>query len=171
MQAPPVAVPVAEVSPGLFVQSCGETRAADYLDGSSVIACNADGTLNYAASAAPQGSTVFLRMTGLGPVHPPIADGEPAGADPPAALLLPQVTIDGLPAEVVSVTLAPGEVGVYDVAVVVPPGSRTASRIPVAVTVEGVTSNLAVLAVGAPAAAEPLPCMGPSAPLIRTCRP
>lgn len=169
-QAPPAVVKVKDVSPGLFVVSCGEAFNARYLAGAGLWACNADGTFNYAANAVVPGSTVTLQMTGLGPTLPPVGDGEPAPEPPPEAVVLPEVTIDGLPATVLSVTLATGEIGVYDVQVVVPEGSRSASRVPVTVRVEGTEANPGVLAVGTPVTPEPLPCLRPSAAIYRTCQ-
>ena len=84
-----------------------------------------------------QGEVVVLRVTGLGTY------AFPEGVT---------VRIDGIVASVLAVT--PSFPGVFDLAVQVPAGARSATRISVSIEVAGVESNLAALAVGA---ADPLP--------------
>ena len=70
--------------------------------------------------AAP-GETIHVRMTGLGPVSPPVATGEPAPDDPPARVLLPlRCRLSGIEMEIKSAMLEPGLVGLYRVSMVVP---------------------------------------------------
>lgn len=124
-------VPIAAVGPGIYVESLGETREPIYLDTASALACNQDGTLNYAANPAAPGDTVTLRMTGLG-----------AGPSPMALA----VTVDGVVATVQSVT--PGFLpGLWDVTIVVPAVARSANRLTVEAEIGGVASNRAALAV------------------------
>ena len=76
--------------------------------------------------AAP-GETVVLYCTGGGPTNPPLIPGQM----PTAALslaTLPQVTIGGAPATVVSATVVPGNPGVYQLKVQVPPGTANGDQ-------------------------------------------
>ncbi|MEM6455391.1 MAG: hypothetical protein AAF772_09885, partial [Acidobacteriota bacterium] len=173
--APPVTIQIAPTSPGIFVQSCGEPFSQPYLDRASALACHPDGTLNYASNAVPPGDVVLVQMTGLGAVAPAIADGARAPlVDPPAAVALPTVTIltasgAAVPAEVLSATLAPGEIGVFDVAIRVPPNARVGNRVEIQASSGGVTSNRAMVAVGGASTQQPLPCLRDSNPEMRLC--
>jgi uncharacterized protein (TIGR03437 family) len=70
------------------------------------------------------GQTVILPVMGLGATDPPVADGAAApAADPlPVVLHAVRVFFGDAEAQVLSTTLAPGQVGVYYVKVVVPEG-------------------------------------------------
>ncbi|MCP4660118.1 MAG: hypothetical protein GY856_32350 [bacterium] len=177
LQAPPVVLPMADVSPGIFIQNCGETRTFDYLHEAAAIACNGDGTFNYGANAVRAGATVSLQMTGLGPVTPPLANGLRAPLEEPIfAEYDPIVTVRGTDGEmqeaaVVSATLVPGTVGLFNVVVEVPADSLEANRVAVEATVEGLASNRAVLSVGEPTTSEPLACMLYFEPLVSLCLP
>ncbi len=177
LQAPPIRVRVAPVSPGIFIQSCGEVFSRPYLDEASAIACNENGSLNYAANTARPGDVVTVQMTGLGAVEPTIGSGErgPAGA-PPEALVLPTVSVLGeggesLTAEVLSAHLTPGEVGIYNVQIRLPAASRTANRVQIQAQAGGISSNRAMLAIGSATVANPLPCLVDSQPEFRLCLP
>ncbi|RMH23324.1 MAG: hypothetical protein D6696_00930, partial [Acidobacteria bacterium] len=64
-QAPPVTVEILPASPGLYFYSFGETREETFLDRGPALACNEDGTLNFADQAAAPDQTVVLLATGL----------------------------------------------------------------------------------------------------------
>ncbi|MCP3958277.1 MAG: hypothetical protein GY719_10540 [bacterium] len=154
-----VEVEVAEAGPGIFLEARGEAHDPIYLHTASALACNHDGTLNYAANPARPGERVTLRMTGLG------------SAPSPAAV---EVSIDGMPSLVD--TVVPGSpTGLWQVGVVVPEVTRSANRLSVRATVAGVDSNVAGLAVLRPeddgmvtrllfGFPIPLPCAAPFAP-------
>jgi uncharacterized protein (TIGR03437 family) len=70
---------------------------------------------------ATPGETIHVRMTGLGPVSPGVATGEPAPDDPLARVLLPlRCRLSGMEMEIRSAVLEPGLVGLYRVSMVVP---------------------------------------------------
>ena len=148
-------------APGIFVESYGEMFDRSYLHLNSALACNGNGSYNYASNTASNGEVITLQVSGLGPTDPPMADGERAGAALPLALL-PTVTIDGIDAEVLEATALPGLVGVFGVRVVVPDGARSGNRIPVMVSVGHVGSNVAVIAIGDTVSETPVPCLPPS---------
>jgi uncharacterized protein (TIGR03437 family) len=95
------------------------------------------------APAAP-GDTVVLWGTGFGPTSP----ASPAGQLVPAGQVdsvttSPSVLIGGIPAQVVSAALAPGEAGLYQITVQAPNGLADGDQ-PVAIQVNGVQSPAGV---------------------------
>jgi uncharacterized protein (TIGR03437 family) len=115
-------------------------------DGKHVAATHADGTPvgpaglfpgGPATTPAMQGETVTLFGTGPGPTTPAlIASQMPAQAFPLATL--PQVSIGGGTANVVSESVVPSAPGIYQIKVVVPAAQSGGQ--PVIVTVGGVNS-------------------------------
>ncbi len=82
--------------------------------------------------------------SGLGPVS-----NAPVAADSPASetVLVPLVTIGGVPADVVFSGLASGSEGLYRVAVQVPAEAPTGAAVPVVLTIGGIRSNTVTIAV------------------------
>jgi uncharacterized protein (TIGR03437 family) len=106
----PVVVNSPIASPGIFTVA-GTT---------GVIAHSLTNQLITAAAPADSGEVVSIYATGLGPIFPGPADGEPAPADPPIKGPVPAVSIGGLNAQVLRSILAPGLVGVNQVDVQIP---------------------------------------------------
>jgi len=101
---------------------------------------------------ATPGSVVVIYCTGLGAVtnQPASGVGAPAYPYPLAETTTrPAVTIGGAPATVLFSGLVPGLVGEYQVNAVVPAASATGSAVPVVISIGGVTSNTATIAVAA----------------------
>ena len=148
VEAPAVLVPIVEAAPGLFTYTHGETRALAHLDLSAAVAYNADGRLNYGSQPAYRGEAITLVATGLGDVGP---RPEPLQRAPreivPVALRTPEVLIDGKPAVVESVRLAPGEAGIYEIRVRIPADSRTGFRVPVRIRSGEIQSNRAIIVI------------------------
>lgn len=129
---------VDSISPGIFtVPSGGQGPGA---------ITHADGSLVTTQNPARPGEVVIIFGTGLGQVNPPVATGAPA-AGLHTTVATPTVTIDGLPAEVQFSGLAPGFVSLNQVNVRVPPSTRSASDIPVVLTIGGKQSNTVRIAV------------------------
>jgi uncharacterized protein (TIGR03437 family) len=90
--------------------------------------------------AAP-GEVIALFATGLGDVDHAQATGKTAGSSPPVrTLIVPQVTIAGVPASVQFSGLAPGFAGLYQLNVAVPPDAA-AGDLPVVISQLGASSN------------------------------
>jgi uncharacterized protein (TIGR03437 family) len=72
---------------------------------------------------AQPGDTVVLWGTGFGPTTPAVPAGQVVPSDQPYLVVNPpSVLIGGIPAQVVTATLTPGNAGLYQIAVQVPDG-------------------------------------------------
>lgn len=146
-QQPAVEIPLLAVAPAIYVYNYNEFRYPTYLEGATAIARNQDGSLNYPNNPSHPGQVVTLRMTGLGAVSPALQTGERAVSPLPKPVRPLNVTIGGKPANIVSASLATGEVGVYEVQVTVPSDSPKGNNVPVEVAIGGIRSNLAMISV------------------------
>jgi uncharacterized protein (TIGR03437 family) len=73
-------------------------------------------------TAAKPGDVIVLWATGFGPTNPAPPTGVAVPSDKPyATISLPSITIDNVPATVYGAALAPGSVGLYQIAIQVPP--------------------------------------------------
>jgi uncharacterized protein (TIGR03437 family) len=97
--------------------------------GNQVVATRTDysyavktGTFSGAATvAAKPGDVVILWATGFGPTNPAVPSGVAVPGDVAySTSSLPSITIDNLPATVYGAALAPGSVGLYQIAIQVP---------------------------------------------------
>lgn len=124
------------------------------LDGKNVLATHADGSFvgraglvaSVTSSPAAPGETITVFATGLGGTSPALIPGQLPSA-PAGLATLPQATIGGAPATVVSGGIAPGVAGEYQLSIQVPANAAsgdlplviqvgTASTVPVVVTVQ-----------------------------------
>jgi uncharacterized protein (TIGR03437 family) len=115
-------------------------------DGKHAAVARADGSVLSANNPAAPGETVSLFATGCGVTSPALIPGQmPTQAN--SLVTLPQVTIDGTAATVVSGVVVPGTGGVYQIKVQVPAGAAngdlpvvaqlgTASSAPVLIPVQ-----------------------------------
>jgi len=101
-----------------------------------------------AGNPAAAGDWVSIYCTGLGPVTNTPATGAPAPLDRLSwTTTVPTVTIGGVTATLNFYGLAPGKVGVYQVNAQMPAGLGTRSAVPVIVSIGGIESNPANMAV------------------------
>ena len=108
-------VPVTDYSPGIFADSSG-------------------------GLAVTRGSTISLYGTGFGPVNHQPASGDPAPDASSTTLVVPTVTVGGVPAKVEFSGLAPGYAGLYQVNVTIPPDAPVGLQ-QLTVAVNGVAAN------------------------------
>ena len=87
------------------------------------------------------GSTLIIYGTGFGPVQNPPATGSAAVDFTSTTINTPDVSIGGISAEVVSSSLTPGIVGVYQVSIRIPASLTFDVGIPVKLSIGGVESN------------------------------
>src|SRR5262249_38252992 len=91
------------------------------------------------------GDELTIFATGLGRTSPAVEDGNAAPGDPRAAAVIePEVTLDGVPLAVSYAGLAPGEVGVYQINVTVTGGVRQGSSAPLTIRQGAMATTLAV---------------------------
>ena len=144
----PGEVAVAAASPGIFTVNLQGTGQGAILDAAAT--AEAGGAVLAApGTAAPRGGIVSIYCEGLGRVTPEPAPGQPApSAEPLARTALPvTVTIGGREARITYSGLAPGYFGLYQINAFIPEDAPAGDAVPVAVSVGGVASNVATLAV------------------------
>lgn len=126
-------------APGIFLQIASDIRRA--------AALNTDYTLNLPLRPAPAGGYVLLFMTGIGSVTPSIAAGEVAPLSPLSVSQMSKSAIIGpRPVNVQFAGKAPTSLG-DQVNLQIPP-DLPPGEYSVAVTVNGVQSNPAIISVG-----------------------
>ena len=112
---------------------------------------------------ATPGEIITAFAVGLGATDPVVPAGQPAPMTPSSTVAEPGITVGGKPAQVVESVLAPGQIGLYRVRFVVPPGEGWHL---VALAIGGQRSNLAALPVGEAMLSVPSTTFraGPAAP-------
>jgi len=133
-------VGLGDAAPGIFLSDY-TTQLASVL--------NADGTLNSPTNPAKRGTVVTFFGTGGGPTKPAGVDGRLWPVKPLANLMLPvSVQIDYMNAEVSYSGSAPGLIsGVFQVNVKIPDLLSPPPTVPIVITVNGVASQPAFIAV------------------------
>ncbi len=133
-----ITIPVDGLAPGIFTTTQDGKGAA--------AALHSDGKTSVSpAKPAKPGEIITLFGTGLGLLSPSLGTGEPSTGNNTG--VLPTVTVDGQSATVKFSGAAPGFVGLNQVNIQIPSGTRTASDIPVVLTIANKTSNTATIAV------------------------
>jgi len=102
------------------------------------------------AQPASAGDILQVYATGLGKVAPTLATGRIAPADGSVlhrSLSIPQVTIGGVPADVLFAGMAPGFAGLYQIDVVVPKGVAAGDDVPLVITMPAGDRDSATIAV------------------------
>ncbi len=131
-----VAVPLREVAPGVFEyqdESSG-SRLAATLDGASRLVSG--------SNPVRRGQPLQLFVNGLGRVSNRPESGEvSSGVTLSETVVRPEVTIGGRPATVLFSGLAPGNVGLYQVNVVVPEDAPAGVQ-PLQLSIQGVSAPL-----------------------------
>ena len=114
-----LSMPIVPAKPGIFTVEAGgagQARAINQ-DGTQ----NGDGSVTGKDLAAPRGSIIQLFASGLGAVDPAIPTGTVAPTTPLSNVVLPvTATIGGVPATVTYAGAAPGQVGLYQMNVMIP---------------------------------------------------
>jgi uncharacterized protein (TIGR03437 family) len=94
---------------------------------------------------AQPGDTVVLWGAGFGPTTPTVPAGQVVPSDQPYSVVNPpSVLIGGIPAQVVTATLTPGNAGLYQIAVQVPGGLPDGDQ-PVTIQVNSIQAPTGVL--------------------------
>lgn len=125
------AVPIDAFAPGVFTLNQQGTGTAAVLHQNFI-------PVSPGNPARPDEVLVFF-ATGLGVVTPPLATGAPSTGNQTATVAT--ATVDGIPAAVTFSGTAPGFVGLNQINVRVPPGTRTAPNIVVVFSIGGKQSS------------------------------
>jgi uncharacterized protein (TIGR03437 family) len=132
-------------APALFTTSSQGTGQATALVGGSLAAPTG---ASPGSRPAQPGETVSVFCTGLGNVTNAPIPGAPALSDPLSHTIgTPIVTLGGQRVSVTFSGLAPGFAGSYQVNIQIPSGAPSGSAVPMVLTIGGVTSNTATIAV------------------------
>jgi uncharacterized protein (TIGR03437 family) len=141
-------ITIAANAPGIFsVNQSGTGQGAVLIANTDTLVAPVGSISGRDARPAKVGDFITIFCTGLGAVSPALASGVPAASN--TTTIPPGVTIDGLSALVQFSGMAPGFVGLNQVNVQVPPGTRAGDAIPVALTIGGKQSNTVTIAVSA----------------------
>jgi uncharacterized protein (TIGR03437 family) len=134
-------------SPSLFTtNSQGTGQASALINGTSTIV--APTGMFPGSRPAAKNEFIQLYCTGLGDVRNRPNLGDPSPNNPLASTLAqPTVMIGDAQANVTFSGLSPGFVGLYQVNLQIPPNAPSGDAVPVVLTISGVTSNTATIAI------------------------
>jgi len=92
-----------------------------------------------------EGDDLVIFATGLGLTTPAVRAGQAAPSDPLSVAVIPaEVSLDGVPLQVMYAGLTPGGVGVYQINVRVPRGIGGGDSVALAVRQGGMSTTVAV---------------------------
>ncbi|MBI4472494.1 MAG: hypothetical protein HY646_07485 [Acidobacteria bacterium] len=130
-----IQISITSFGPGIFTQNNSGRGPGIFMKG--------DGSEATSSNPAERGSIVTFFASGLGPVDPPIAAGQPGALIEPLnrTITNPRVFFDIYPAELVYSGLDPGVAGRYQVTVRVPTLVSPATNVSVSLTIGGFASN------------------------------
>jgi uncharacterized protein (TIGR03437 family) len=149
VQSVTVQVQVQQFAPGLFTTNGGGTGQASTVIANSATLVAPVGTTADSRPAKP-GEFLSIYCTGLGATTNSPGLGGPSPSNPLAqTTTTPVVTIGGVPAKIIFSGLAPGYVGLNQVNVEVPAGITPGDAVPLVLTIGGVASNTATIAIAA----------------------
>ncbi len=145
----PQTFPLVQAGPAIFsVNRQGTGQGAVQIANTSILAAPAGSIPGAATQPASRLGYITIYCTGLGAVSNPPPSGAIASANPLSyTVATPTVTIGGVPAAVTFSGLAPGFVALYQVNVQVPQSAPTGSAVPLAMSVNGLSSNTVTIAV------------------------
>ena len=140
----PVSVPVGPVSPGIFAVNFGTGNAIAYGNSDGIIAAAPGaipGLTTHPAKIGDQ-STLVILATGLGAVDPPVATGNVVtDGQLHKTTTTPQVLVGNVPAQVVFSGMTPQFVGVYQINIIIQPGTPTGDKVPLQISMGGITTT------------------------------
>jgi len=145
----PINVSVGASAPGIFTfqYGVGQAIAIDAVDGA--VAAPGNAGLPYTSHPAKIGDALVFYATGLGAVANTVADGDVPSVITSNTLVTPTVLVGNVPAQVVFCGLvgrdatgkAYGYVGVYQLNIIIQPGTPTGNAVPLQISMNGITSR------------------------------
>jgi uncharacterized protein (TIGR03437 family) len=139
-----VSVPVGPVSPGIFAVNFGVGNAIAYGNSDGIIAAPAGAIPGLTTHPAKinDPTTLVILATGLGAVDPPVVTGNNVtDGKLHKCVNTPQVMVGNVPAQVVFAGMTPQFVGVYQVNIIIQPGTPTGDKIPIQISMGGITTT------------------------------
>jgi uncharacterized protein (TIGR03437 family) len=140
----PQSVTIGPAAPGIFAIPGGVGQAVAYGNTDGAIAAPSNAGLPFASHPAKIGdpTTLVILCTGLGMVDPPVTTGGiVTDGQIHRAVITPQVLVGQVPAQVVFAGMTPQFVGVYQINIIIQPGTPTGNAIPLQIVSNGVTSR------------------------------
>lgn len=139
-----VSFSVSSVSPGIFTTQFGVGQAIAYGNSDGIIAAPAGAITGLSTHPAKinDPTTLVILATGLGQVNPPVETGNNVtdGQLHPT-VVTPTVLVGGVPAKVIFSGMTPQFVGVYQINVVIQPGTPTGDAIPLQIQMSGIATT------------------------------
>jgi len=139
-------VPLTAAAPGIFSIGSGIGQAIAYGNSDGQLAApvgiyaSAGLTTHPAKIGDP--TTLVILATGLGPVNPPVQTGnDVTDGQTHQCTTMPSVTVGGVAAQVVFAGMTPQFVGVYQVNIVIQPGTPTGDAVPLQISMNGITTT------------------------------
>jgi len=144
-QSAPKTIQIAQVAPAIFslnAQAFGQ--GAVLFANSAVFAAPVGSIQGVTSQPAKAGDVLTIYANSLGPVDPPVADGNNTvdglrRTTNTASVILGGVTIPG--SDVLFSGLAPQFVALYQVNIIVPPGIPAGNAVPIQISIGGMTSS------------------------------
>jgi uncharacterized protein (TIGR03437 family) len=147
----PLPIILGSASPGIFTFPGGVGQAVAYGNSDGAIAAQINSGLPFTSHPAKIGdpTTLVILATGCGPVSPAVTTGSNANdGQLHQTTTVPRVSVGGVQAQVIFAGMTPQFVGVYQLNIVIAPGTPTGNAVPIQITMNGVTSrNDATIAV------------------------
>jgi uncharacterized protein (TIGR03437 family) len=138
----PLSVPLTSAAPGIFsfLSGVGQAIAYGNSDGQFAAPVGAyPGLTTHPAKIGDPTSLVIL-ATGLGPVNPAVQTGNNAlDGQLHQCVTTPTVTVGGVPAQVLFAGMTAQFVGVYQLNIVIQPGTPTGNAVPLQISMNGGT--------------------------------
>jgi uncharacterized protein (TIGR03437 family) len=140
----PLPVTLGAAAPGIFTFPGGVGQAVAYGNSDGAIAAPSTAGLPFPSHPAKinDPTSLVILATGLGPVDPPVKSGANANdGNLHRTTIQPQVLVGGVPAQVVYSGMTAQFVGVYQLNIVIAPGTPTGNAVPLQISMNGVTSR------------------------------
>jgi uncharacterized protein (TIGR03437 family) len=153
------------IQPGANGENVGVTQSVTGTNAALVITVfnattccdNTQGTLVTSDNPSIPGEVVYVLATGLGPTNPPAVDTGFVLRQPllnPLAVPVDSILTSGTAANIMSATLVPGLVGVYQVTFQIGPGAATNLQAQLTIAQQAFVSNVVTFPIVAPPTAS-----------------
>ena len=142
----PMSVPLTSAAPGIFSVGSGIGQAIAYGNSDGQLAAPvgiyASAGLQTHPAKIGDPTTLVILATGLGPVNPPVQTGNNAlDGQVHQCTSVPTVLVGNVPAQVVFAGMTPQFVGVYQINIIIQPGTPTGDAVPLQLQMNGITTT------------------------------